>query len=486
PSSSPQLPPGPTKLPIIGNLHQLAAGKSPSLPHRRLADLAKQYGPLMHLTLGETSNVVVSSPELAEQFLKTHDLHFATRPYMPSADIIFYNGRDIAFGAYSEYWRQMRKICTLELFSSRRVKLMRPVREEEVGELVRSISSSSASSAGHPVNLSRLMISLSNAIISRTAFGEMKKQEEAFTPVMNKIVKVLGGLTIGDIFPSYRLLRILIGTERQLKKLHREADAILEGIIDEHLQRRSERSSGADDDDQDQDLVDILLNFTDKEDLGIPVTTVEIKAVILDIFLGGGDTSSTTVEWAMSELMKNPAVMQKAQKEVRQAFGTQGKIDEASLHKLHYLQLIIKETFRLHPAGPLLIPRECRETVVIDGYLIPAKTRVIVNAWAIGRDPNYWSEPDEFKPERFLESCVDYKGHDFQLIPFGAGRRICPGMQYGVAVVELLLANLLYHFNWKLPGEMKPENLDMVEEFGAGVTRKNSLLLIPVPYHPDE
>ncbi|CAN0878471.1 Desmethyl-deoxy-podophyllotoxin synthase [Linum grandiflorum] len=474
PSSSPQLPPGPTKLPIIGNLHQLAAGKSH--PHRRLAELAKQYGPLMHLTLGETSNVVVSSPEVAEQIMKTHDLHFATRPYLPSTAAIFYGGRDVAFGAYSEYWKQMRKICTVELLGPHRVKQLRPVREEEVGELVRLISSCE----GTPVDLSRLLTSVGNAITSRAAFGKAKTLEEAFTPVMNKTVKVLGGLSIGDIFPSNKLLRIISGTERQLKKLHREADAILEGIIDEHLQRRSERSSGADD--GDQDLVDVLLNFTEKKDLGFPFTNLEIKAVILDLFLAGGDSSSNTVVWAMSELMKNPSAMQKAQNEVRQIFDEQGKVDEDGLHKLNYLPLIIKETFRMHLAAPLLIPRECRETVVIDGYLIPAKTRVHINGWAIGRDPNHWSDPDEFKPERFIDSCIDYKGHGFLLLPFGSGRRLCPGIQYGVAVIELLLASLLYHFDWELPEGM--DELDMDEDFGAVVSRKNSLVLVPVPYHP--
>ncbi|CAN1151397.1 Desmethyl-deoxy-podophyllotoxin synthase [Linum perenne] len=399
-----------------------------SLPHHRLAELATQYGPLMYLKLGETRNVVVSSPEVA---------------------------------------REMRKICTLELLSGHRVRLLRPVREEEISRLVKSIQTRQL----QPINLSRLLISLGNTITSRAAFGKVRKLEEAFLPVLNKIVKVLGGLSIGDIFPSNRLLRIVSGTERQVMKLHREADEILEGIIHEHIQRRRAR---ADEDDHEEDIVDVLLSFTENHDLGFPFTNVEIKVVILV------KISSNIVEWAMSELMKNPSVMKKAQKEVRQI------VDEAGLDELHYLPLIIKETFRLHPTAPLLIPRECRETIVIDGYLIPAKTRVHINAWAIGRDPRHWTDPDEFIPERFIDSSVDYKGHDFQLIPFGAGRRVCPGMQYGLAVVELLLANLLYHFDWKLSDdEMKPRDLDMDEEFGAGVTRKNNLFLISVTYHGD-
>ncbi|CAN1829120.1 Desmethyl-deoxy-podophyllotoxin synthase [Linum perenne] len=428
-------------------------GTNPLL-HRRLAELAGRYGPLMHLKLGETSNVIVSSPELAKEFMKTHDLNFATRPYLPSADVVFYNARDIAFGAYGEYWRQMRKICTLELLSGNRVKMLRPVREEEIWEMVKSVR---GGIQGETVNLSRTLISLGYAIISRAAFGyRMKKlEEEALLPVLTKIVVVIGGSTVGDFFPSNRLLRIVTGTERQLKRLHREVDIILERIIDEHIEKRR-------DDEEDEDLVDVLLSFTEKRDLGFPFTKVEIKAVILDIFLGGSDTSSTLVEWIMSELMKNPLVMQKAQKE----------------------QLIIKETFRLHPIAPLFLPRECRETVVVNGYLIPEKTRVTINAWAIGRDPRHWTNPDEFIPERFVDSSLDYKGHDFQFLPFGSGRRVCPGIQFGLAVVELLLANLLYHFDWKLPGEMKPRDLDMDEVFGSTVGRKNDLILVPIPYYP--
>ncbi|CAN1169640.1 Desmethyl-deoxy-podophyllotoxin synthase [Linum perenne] len=445
--SQPPLPPGPWKLPIIGNLHQLMGTNR--LLHRRLADLAGRYGPLMHLKLGETSNVIVSSPELAK-----------------SADVVFYNARDIAFGAYGEYWRQMRKICTLELLSGSRVKMLRPVREEEIGEMVNSIFCIYVQT----VNLSQTLISLGYAIISRAAFGyRMKKlEEEALLPVLTKIV---------------RLLRIVTGTERQLKRLHREVDIILEKIIDEHIEKRRARSK-KDDDDEDEDLVDVLLSFTEKRDLGFPFTKVEIKAVILDIFLAGSDTSSTLVEWVMSELMKNPLVMQKAQKEVRQLFDEQGKVDESRLDELHYLQLIIKETFRLHPIAPLFLPRECRETVVVNGYLIPEKTRVTINAWAIGRDPRHWTNPDEFIPERFVDSSLDYKGHDFQFLPFGSGRRVCPGIQFGIAVVELLLANLLYHFDWKLPGEMKPRDLDMDEVFGSTVGRKNDLILVPIPYYP--
>lgn len=184
----------------------------------------------------------------------------------------------------------------------------------------------------------------------------------------------------------------------------------------------------------------------------------------------------------MSQMLRNPRTMQKAQEEVRQLYGEKGNVDESQLHKFKYLQLVIKETLRLHPPAPLLLPRENKERCEINGYEIPANTKVMVNAWALGRDPKHWEEAEKFKPERFADSTIDYKGNNFEFIPFGAGRRMCPGMTFGIANVELPLAQLLFHFDWKLPEVMKPEDLDMGENFGATVRRKIDLKLIPIPH----
>lgn len=186
----------------------------------------------------------------------------------------------------------------------------------------------------------------------------------------------------------------------------------------------------------------------------------------------------------MSELLRNPEVMEKAQAEVRQLFNNKGKIDETCLNELTYMKSVIKETLRLHPPLPLLVPRRCRESCVIDGYKIPVGSRVIVNVMSIGRDPDHWTYPERFYPERFESSSIDYKGFDFDLIPFGAGRRMCPGINFGIANVELPLAQLLCHFDWKLPSRIKYQYLDMSEAFGGAVRRKNDLFLVPVPYRP--
>ncbi|KAI5605011.1 hypothetical protein BDE02_01G323100 [Populus trichocarpa] len=403
---TPNLPPGPRKLPVIGNLHQLFG----SLPHHRLRDLAEKHGPIMHLQLGQVQTIVISSPETAEQVMKVHDINFAHRPHL-----------------------LLRKISIVELLSPKRVQSFRSIREEEVSSLIGSISSS----AGSIINLSRKLFSVAYNITTRAAFR-------------NK--QVAAGFNIGDLFPSIKLLPWITGMRSRMERLHQEADRILESIIKEHRARKAEA----------------ILVTREHGNLAFSLTTDNIKAVILDLFIAGTETSSTILEWAMSELLKHPEVMEKAQTEVREVFGKDGSV----------------ETMRLHPPLPLLFPRECREECGINGYNIPIKSRVLVNVWAIGRDSNYWVEAERFHPERFLDSAIDYKGVNFEFTPFGAGRRMCPGILFGISNVDLLLANLLYHFDWKLPGDMKPESLDMSEAFGATVRRKNALHLTPILHHP--
>jgi cytochrome P450 len=198
------------------------------------------------------------------------------------------------------------------------------------------------------------------------------------------------------------------------------------------------------------------------------------------MFGAGSETSATTLKWAMAELMRNPRVMRKAQDEVRGALAGHDKVTEDSLVNLRYLRLVIKETLRLHPPAPLLLPRECRSPCQVLGYDVPRGTMVLVNAWAIGRDPALWDAPEDFVPERFEESGRDFKGMDFELIPFGAGRRICPGMAFGLAHIELALAALLFHFNWKLPEGMVAEEMDMAEAVAITLPPRSDLVLLPV------
>ncbi|XP_059636825.1 desmethyl-deoxy-podophyllotoxin synthase-like [Cornus florida] len=473
-SSSPKLPPGPRKLPLIGNLHQFVG----SLPHRGLRDLAKKYGPLMHLRLGQLSFVVITSAEYAKEVMKTHDIVFASRPYSLATDII--SKKDIAFAPYGDHWRQLRKLCILELLSAKRVQSFRPIREEAISNLIQSISMQ----AGSLSNLTEKIFSMTYNITTKTAVGKKFDGQEEFIGLVRDTIELSGGFTIADLFPSVKLLASITGLKPRAEETHQKLDKVFDKIIDEHKARKVATQNSDGEADQ-EDLVDVLLRVQEKGNLDIPLDMTTVKAVILDMFIAGIETSSTTLIWAMSELLKNPKVMVKAQAEVRRVVCKKRNIlTEDDLHDLNYLRLVIKETLRIHTPGALLLRRESRERCEINGYEIPAKTQVIVNAWAIARDPENWSDPESFQPERFLDSSIDYKGTYFQYTPFGAGRRICPGMSFGIANVELPLANLLYHFDWKLPDGEKQEDLDMTEVFGAAVGRKRDLCMIPVPYHP--
>lgn len=191
------------------------------------------------------------------------------------------------------------------------------------------------------------------------------------------------------------------------------------------------------------------------------------------------DTSATTIGWAMSELIRHPNVMKKLQDELEEMVGLNRMVEESDLGSLKYLEMVVKEILRLYPAGPLLIPHESLENCTVDGYYIPKKSRLIVNAWAIGRDRNVWIDPNKFFPERFIGSQIDVKGKDFELIPFGAGRRGCPGMQLGLTMVRLVLAQLVHCFDWELPNGMLASELDMSEEFGLTCPRTQDLMVIP-------
>ncbi|KAM6549571.1 hypothetical protein CsatB_021247 [Cannabis sativa] len=465
------IPPGPWKLPIIGNLHQLIG----PLPHQLLSELANKYGPIMHLQLGEVSAIIISSPESAKQVLKTNDLSFANRPNGVAAEIMSYGNLGIGFTPYSDYWRQMRKICVLELLSGKRVMSFRSIREEEVRNFVDFLTTG----VGVGVNLSEKLFTLSNDIVARAAFGKKCKDQDELMSFVNEVRKVSGGFDIPDVFPSLKFfLGFVTGMVPALKKIHGKLDKNLDNIVSDHKAKAN--FSNSDDHEDEEDIIDLLLKLGKSGEIDFDITTTHIKAVAMDIFSAGSETSATTIEWAITELLRNPRVMKKAQEEVRKVFQGKSKVEEKDIEKLTYLKLVIKETLRIHPPVPL-IPRESREECEINGYKIPNKTKILINTWAIGRDTSHWGEDVEsFRPERFESSAksnIDFKGNSFELVPFGGGRRICPGISFGVAVVELVLSQLIYHFVWEYHGEDVID--DAVESFGITCRRKNDLVLIP-------
>ena len=263
---------------------------------------------------------------------------------------------------------------------------------------------------------------------------------------------------------------------RRTKKVTKSIHEVLEKIITEHEQDTNR---------QHRDFVDMLLPLMNQpinpHDKHVYIMDrTNIKAILFDLIVAAFDTSATAIVWAMSELVRNPRVMKKLQEELQNVIGMDQMVEEKDLGKLTYLGMVVKEALRLHPVAPFLVPRECLEDTTIEGYYIPKKSRIMVNTWAIGHDQNVWSNNvEEFYPERFIERNIDLRGHDFELLPFGSGRRMCPAIHSGLITVRLVLSQLVHCFNWKLPSGLKPNDLDMTEVFGLTVPRANHLLLKP-------
>ncbi|RVX15128.1 Cytochrome P450 83B1 [Vitis vinifera] len=392
---------------------------------------------------------------MAKEVMKTHDLEFSGRPSLLGLRKLSYNGLDVAFSPYNDYWREMRKICVLHLFNSKRAQSFRPIREDEVLEMIKKISQ--FASASKLTNLSEILISLTSTIICRVAFSKRYDDEgyerSRFQKLVGEGQAVVGGFYFSDYFPLMGWVDKLTGMIALADKNFKEFDLFYQEIIDEHLDpNRPEPEK--------EDITDVLLKLQKNRLFTIDLTFDHIKAVLMNIFLAGTDTSAATLVWAMTMLMKNPRTMTKAQEELRNLIGKKGFVDEDDLQKLPYLKAIVKETMRLHPASPLLVPRETLEKCVIDGYEIPPKTLV------------------------FLGTSIDFKGQDYQLIPFGGGRRICPGLNLGAAMVELTLANLLYSFDWEMPAGMNKEDIDIDVKPGITMHKKNALcLLARIPSH---
>ncbi|XP_061364864.1 cytochrome P450 736A117-like [Gastrolobium bilobum] len=470
--------PSPPKFPIIGNLHQLGL-----YPHRTLQSLAKKYGPLMLLHLGSVPVLVISSAEAAREVMKTHDRIFANRPQSKLYDILLYESKDVATAPYGEYWRQIRSICVLHLLSVKRVQSLRAVREEETSIMTGKIRHSSSSLL--PVNLSKLLSTTTNDIVCRVALGRKYGGESGrqFKELLMDFTELLGTFVVGDFVPWLDWLTRVSGLYSRANRVAKQLDDFLEEVVEEHINHQNEASNqhGRSDTEGHNDFVHVLLEIQRTNTIGFPIGRTVIKALILDMFTAGTDTTSTFLEWAMTELLRHPIIMKKLQDEGRNVAGNRTHITEEDLGQMQYLKAVVKEALRLHPPNPLLVPRESMEDIKLNGYHVKAGTRVIVNAWAIARDPSYWDQPEEFKPERFLNSSVDFKGNDFQLIPFGAGRRGCPGIVFADVVNELVLANLVHQFDWTLPGGAAMETLDMSETVGLTMHRKSPLIAVAAP-----
>ncbi|XP_038688204.1 flavonoid 3'-monooxygenase-like [Tripterygium wilfordii] len=467
-----RLPPGPRPWPIVGNLPHLGPK-----PHQAMAGLAKTYGPLMHLKMGFGDVVVAASASVAAQFLKTHDANFSSRPPNSGGKYIAYNYQDMVFAPYGPRWRMLRKITSVHLFSGKALDDFRHVRQEEVAVLTRAIASASTK----PVNLGQLLnICIANALgrvmIGRRVFGDgSDPKANDFRSMVVELMVLAGEFNLSDFIPALDWLD-LQGIAGKMKKLHKRFDAFLSGILEEHKSYSAKQA----------DFLSTLISLKENVDgEGGKLTDIEIKALLLNMFSAGTDTTSSTVEWAIAELIRQPNILAQAQRELDEVVGRDRLVSELDLPKLTYLQAVVKETFRLHPSTPLSLPRIAAESCEINGYYIPKGSTLLVNVWAIARDPNVWASPLEFQPKRFLEGGemvhVDVKGNDFEVIPFGAGRRICAGMSIGLRMVHLLAATLVHAFDWALPDGIKPDELNMEEAYGLTLQRAEALMVQPRP-----
>nr|ADE80941.1 flavonoid 3'-hydroxylase [Epimedium sagittatum] len=471
------LPPGPKPWPIIGNLLHLGR-----VPHHSLAALAKKYGPLMHLRLGSVHVIVAASSSVATQIFKTHDVNFSSRPPNSGAKHIAYNYQDLVFAPYGPKWRMLRKICSVHLFSAKALDDFRHIRQEEVLVLINALFQAGKA----PTDLAKLLNVcttnvLGRVMLGRRVFGDGSGDEksEEFKQMVVEMMVLAGVFNIGDFVPSLEWLD-LQGVASKMKKLHNRFDEFLNKILEEH------KESNGEDGHVHTDLLSVLIGLKDDaEGEGGKLTDTNIKALLLDLFTAGTDTSSSTVEWAIAELIRNPKLLAQAQEELNQVVGRDRLVSESDLGQLTFFQAIIKETFRLHPSTPLSLPRMASESCEIDGYHIPKNSTLLVNVWAIARDPDVWSEPLEFKPDRFLpggkNAHMDVKGTDFEVIPFGAGRRICAGMSMGMRMVQYVTATLVHGFDWEMPEGQMVEKLNMEESYGLTLQRAAPLVVHPRP-----
>ncbi|KAL0333132.1 UNVERIFIED_CONTAM: cytochrome [Sesamum calycinum] len=461
-----KLPPGPTGLPIVGHFHLL--GKN---PHQDLHRLARKHGPIMYMRFGTVPTIIVSSPAAAELFLKKHDLVFANRPHHEASSYLGYEQRNLIFGRYGPYWRNMRKVVTLELFSNLKISQFQPMRKAEIDILVDTLKS--AAEIGETVDMSVRIASVSADMTCLMVFGrkyaDKDLNEEGLKEVMKEIMEEAAAFNLGDYFPYLRGLD-LQGSARRLKKLSKIFDRFVERIIDDHVQNKKEKQSSP-------DFVDTMMGIMESGEAGFDFDRRHVKAVLMDMLLAGMDTSAAS-GMGIVRIIRHPAVKKKLQKELEEVVGLDQMVNNSHLSSLKYLDYVVRESMRLHPVVPLLI-HEGMEDCEVDRFHIQKKSRVLVNVWAIGRDPNAWTDPETFSPERFLGSNVDVRGRDFQLIPFGTGRRGCPGLQLGLTIVQLMVAQLVHCFNWELPHGMQPGELDMSENFGLVTARAKHLMAIP-------
>ncbi|GAB4845227.1 hypothetical protein Ancab_040123 [Ancistrocladus abbreviatus] len=496
PTNSRPLPPPPPpqpagSWPIIGHLC-LLGGSQPL--HITLSNLADVYGPIFMIKLGVNQVLVVSNKDPAKECLADNDKVFLNRPRSLAVEHLAYNSAMLNFSPYGSYWRQMRKIAILELLSNKRIEMLKHARTSELRSSIKSLHDrtscrkSSSTKNGVIVEMKQWFGDISLNSMIQIAIGKASKdfkddEYERFKRALRGYFELFGVVVVSDALPFLRWLDIG-GHEKAMKMTAKELDHVIQGCLEEHKIRRCRTlDEGAEKDKK--DFMDVMLQIfdttTDDSSSSFESDTI-IKATCLVMILGAADTSAATLTWALSLLLNNGHVLQKVQDELDTHVGKERLVDESDMKNLIYLEAVVKETMRLYPTVPL-VPREASTDCIISGYHVPMGTRLFVNVHKIHRDLQVWTDPDEFRPERFLTTHknIDVRGQNFELIPFGSGRRICPGISFALHFIPLTLANLLHRFQIRTPHD---ELVDMTESSGLTNLKATPLSVILTPRLP--
>ncbi|KAL6296178.1 hypothetical protein ACE6H2_004320 [Prunus campanulata] len=455
-----RLPPSPgPSFPIIGHLHLI---KKPL--HRTLAKLSTKYGPILYIQFGSRPVIVVSSPSAAEECFTKNDIAFANRPGLLAGKHLGYNYTTLVWASYGSHWRNMRRIASLELLSSHRLQMFHGIRADEVRSLVSRVFRGSNGGEFQSLDMKSTFFELTLNVLMRMIAGKRyygehaAKREEAqlFKELVIETFELSGATNIGDFVPALKYVGVT-GLEKKLVILQKKRDKFTQDLIEEHRKMQS----GSVSEQRSKTMVDVLLSLQETEP---EYYSDEIIRGMIQVMLSAGtETSAGTMEWALSLLLNNPEALAKAQTEIDIEIGQSRLIEEADFARLPYLHGIINETLRMYPADPMLVPHESSEECTVGGYHVPRGTMLLVNMWAIQNNPKLWSQPEQFKPERFLNVQGERDG--FMLLPFGTGRRGCPGEGLAIRMVGLALGSLVQCFEWERIGE---EMVDMSE--GAGLT----------------
>ncbi|XP_062117611.1 3,9-dihydroxypterocarpan 6A-monooxygenase-like [Humulus lupulus] len=469
--TNPPLPPSPPALPIIGHLHLI--GK---LPHHDFCKVSGRYGPIVYLRFGNKHSLLVSSAEIAKECLKTNESCFLNRPQRTNIQYLTYGNSDFVLAPYGPFWKFMKKLTVSKLLGASMMEFYRPIRGEEIGLLIKNMRK--MANDGEKVDVGAQLMGLTNNIVSRMALKQKcaKNDDDAYEMrhVINEMSDLGGKLNVQDFIWFCKKFD-LQGFGKRLKEVRDRYDRLMGKIIEEHVEAKRKRKEDTNDEEVNKDILDMLLDEYEDEKSKIKLTKENIRAYIMNIFGGGTETQSVTMEWAISELMTHPTAMGKARKEIEEVVGNKRIVEETDLPNLPYIRAIIKETLRLHPGGAFTA-RESSKDCTIGGYHVPANTRLFVNTWAINRDPAHWDDPHRFIPERFMmeeKKDVDVRGQHFELIPFGSGKRGCPGVNLALLTIPTTVAALVQCFDWN-------GVVDLDEGFGLSLPKARPLVCYPV------